>query len=46
MITYLFVKDELEDFYDFMLIPLAIILDILFIFFQPILYLIYKYKEL
>ena len=46
MITYLFVKDELEDCYDFMFIPLSIILDILFIFFQPILYIIFKYKEL
>lgn len=45
MITYLFVKEEIEDVYDFVFIPLLIILDILFIFFQPILYIIYKYKE-
>ena len=46
MITYLFIKNEVEDSLDFMLIPLCIILDILFIFFQPIFFIIYKYKGL
>ena len=46
MITYLFVKNELEDAFDFIFIPFVMLLDILFILFQPILYIIYKYKEL
>ena len=46
MLTYLFVKNELEDSLDFLAIPLIILLDIIFILFQPILYIIYKYKEL
>lgn len=47
MITYMFIKDELEeDFFDFIMVPLTILLDILFVFFQPIFYIIYKYKEL
>lgn len=46
MITYMFIKDELEDFFDFIMVPITILLDILFVFFQPLFYIIYKYKEL
>ena len=49
MITYMIITDEyndfLEDSIDYVFLPFLILLDILFIFFQPIFYLIYKYKR-
>jgi hypothetical protein len=48
MLTYLYLKSEdfdYEEFFDYILIPIVIILDLFFILFQPIFYLIYKYKR-
>ena len=48
MITYMYIKSDDFDFEDatsYMLLPLAVILDLICILFQPIFYLIYKYKR-
>ena len=48
MITYMFIKDDdfdFEDILSYMLLPLCIIFDLVCIIFQPIFYLIYKYKR-
>lgn len=53
MITYLWLRQTMEDTYDcndlilsFILMPFITLLDILFIIFQPLMYLLYKaWKE-
>lgn len=44
MLTYMFIKNEVEDFYDYIMIPLCIFVDIIFIFLQPLFYFVYKIK--
>ena len=48
MITYMFIKDEDFDFEDvlsYVWLPPVVMFDLIFILFQPIFYLIYKYKR-
>ena len=49
MLTYMIITDEysdfLEDSIDYILLPFLILLDVVFIFFQPLFFIIYKYKK-
>ena len=49
MITYMMIKNDDLDFDDidgYITLPLCVLLDIVFILFQPIFYIIYKRKKM
>lgn len=49
MITYMVIKEEYLDFDEvdsYIMLPLCVLLDVIFTFFQPIFYIIYKKKKM
>lgn len=48
MLTYMYIKGvdfDYEDVFDYMLVPCVVFLDLFFILFQPIFYLLYKRSD-